>query len=372
MIKLHLSTDRSVCPGQPDLFCWVVENHGERDIRHIRLREIRQPGENCRIEPAESERIGIAAGAQALLTQSVTVGRSGRYGVQFELEAELDDGRREVFASDPLRFEFGAEENGPNITIRGEDGVAYSPADLHAERIEVHAGKGSLINLQGKLRARNLDVRLSEGGRVILGEDVNDGNAGAQGDYTPVDPRQCVSIRLHPIALDGLDRLDLARIARDWRGGNAPGMELGFVDPWGEPWKQVNLDLHGPHNPALYRLRIRSPHAGNLTLIVQGTSGNFYQTLPWIYAHRQRVDTAPVIFPDNFVTLPHPNFEDGKAVALKFRDKGIERVLAVVSQIQLPPLPDLIVTLTPGRVKEVIQSLNAMPSIAAYAQVSIE
>lgn len=357
-LPIHLLLDEAIRVevGRRGLLRWAVLNTSETPIVDLMLTAQCFDGP-CRVESRGLDGHVMPPQGWLALTQPIQVEESGLYGIRFAVSGRWQGGRRFLLGSADVAFNFLAKGEGPTVTINGGAGVLI-PGGISAERLNIRSDNG-IINIQEGLDCDEINIETPHG------VNARGGIGRRHSNLVGFDINKATEISLRHLPLDGLDELDLARTAAAWRGGPAGELALSFVDGADRPLSLADRACHA------YRVRVVSRQAGYLSLFARGEEGDLYQLAPCELSDTLRIAPArPLVFPDDFLSLPDPRVGEGQVVCFEFSQTGVERVFALVSQEPIPPVP-LLAPLTAGRLRELLGFFNGQPSVVACAEVKV-
>lgn len=357
-LPIHLLLDEEIRVevGRRGLLRWAVLNTSGFPIDALMLTAHGVDGP-CKVEARGLDGHVMQPQGWLEIAQPIRVEESGFYGIRFTVSGCLQGGQRFMLGSGDVAFNFRAKGEGPSVTIKGGDGVLI-PGEVSAARLNIRSENG-IINIQEGLDCDEIHIETPRG------INARGGIGQRRSNFVPFDINKAVEITLHHRPLDGLFELDFTRMAADWRGGGAGDLAVSFIDEAGRPLSLADRERHA------YRVQVSSRRAGYLSLFALGDEGVFYQLAPCELSDTLRIAPgSPLVFPDDFLSLPDPRVGEGQVVCFEFTQTGVEQVLALVSQEPIPPAP-LLAQLTSGRLRELLRFFNGQPSVVACAEVKV-
>lgn len=269
------------------------------------------------IYPAGANHYPVADSQILPLQVNFLARRAGRYPLQVSLEAHNPQSG--------WRYSFHCAID-INLVISNND--AQGKVNMTFEKQGV---------LQGYLPPGNyrfVDAMVVQSEQGVLPSQSSPSTKLALAAHLPPEDR-CIRLPLRLAPVPGLDESvpDLAMFAKHWKDSGGAALEsFQFVDK--SDWVRIQ--------PArvkdAYRLQLRSFRGGQITLLVQGSSGRFFQLAPHQHWGQQIIaGNQSLLFPDQILTnvsmrdpATGPLPDDFLGV-VPFGHTGTERALAIVS-----------------------------------------
>lgn len=314
-LPLKLFLDKSRCPaaGRWGAIFWGVMNVSQQKIVELRIELFcGKPGrmtEGIKAEFYEQDHHKtINANTMKGCSQHVTAG-VGDYDLDVKVSGRFDDGQQFCFVSNSTpTFSFG---------------------EIDSRTLEIKIGKSGLLKNMREYMANFQNVRieagddlLADGAGVLAGMITPEARTVAQLNTVKLD--NLIEVPLKMAHTEGMYPLDIDKLSTSWPV--LGDLQLDFVDE-NKQKRKTSCEV-GDH----FIVRIKSSRTtGYLTLLSQGSSGEFYVLAPhdWMDADKFRMEAgvARYWYGDLF-PLPDERFADW----VEFNEAGVERVFALLTQ----------------------------------------
>ena len=295
---------------------WFVANEGESVLRNVQV-NLRKCNEHPELELLTSNcRADIPTASGGLLEASS--GLKVRESLRCALEVEV----RGLTGGAPF-----------HLVSRGMPTFIFVKNDSGVPTVIEVGGDALIENMSGRG-----PLTIKVGGNALIEDLKRITDACVQMEHALPAAEDLIEIQLCQPEVAGLYPLDLAMLVAHWPNRRT-GLSLSFVNPAGHPITRAWVS----HNEALcdlYRARLITVSPGYLTLISQGSSGNFYLMCP--NPHGVGIGS---LAGQSTCFFPGPELLDVSQLPLEEQEwvfgfpAGTERLLALLTPAPLWPQP---------------------------------
>lgn len=311
-VMLYFDESIVMMPGRDEVIRWGVLNCAAKAITDLRIELSSANRQSAEAYFGKLSRgLWIEPGVYGVIVQNLKIADGeGRRAFDVHVSGTLEDGSFfDLVSLQPSIFKFC----GPDDATR---------------RMDIEIGGGGILNNLGDYYDQ-CKIRI-EGSAILDFAQVSPRKQGCESNLdskgTEIDPGSLRPVHLTwSQAIDGLLPLDLERFAAAWRGRR--GLSLHFIDEERRPRGQA------ARVKDVYSLHVVAHDVGYLTIVAQGTTGEFFLFAP-------NTSTTPDTFyiqagssrflPGELLPLPltdRPTMGD----MLMFCDAGEERILTLLT-----------------------------------------
>lgn len=345
-VRLFLDKKSLGLTNETALLRWFVVNKGGTVLRNVQvsMRECLDHPDLSLLQSRSRTDVGLAPGEQLEASSGLKIRHSLRCSLEVQLSG-LSGSRPFVFVSRGApSFSFEKSESGATTQIDVE-GAALIKNLSGTGALTIKVGKDALIK----------DLHLGKGASV-------------QFDHAIPGVDDLIEIQLCQPEIAGLYPLDLDTLVAHWPNRQR-GLSLTFVDKDSRRISQAFASSDVDQSD-LYRARLTTISSGYLTLISQGSSGNYYLMFP----NPQGIGLAPLATQSTYF-FPGPELLDVNQLPYDEREwtfgfpTGTERLLALLTTQPLwPEAPPVLSKMTQELLVELflaaLQSPNSEVSLA--------
>lgn len=301
--------------GEQGFLSWWIQNDGSETIGSVRLQpQVQSVAEGIKLTSVSGGDFSTNPSGRQCLEMPFVVQHAGSYSLRIKVELWTESGVQHV------------------LTSVGSVALQVSEPD-RSGKLHITATAGIF---KGQLPPGDVSIDLTGVGIFKFDGTAHTTGLGLTARVNHEFPEEDFQLELElgrPQVPGSFPPVDLQEYTKYWKSSGRRLMrEMAFVDGFGSVRHQSAKDGD------VYRLRLGSYQGGFITLVMRGTARVFRQLLP----HRHQgelviTSSKALLFPRDLLSAVQGPLGEWEKIddSPPFHGKGIEEVLAFVSQVHL-------------------------------------